>query len=209
MTGSCRSRDRWQAAVTVGLAVALLLAVAACSGPAESSAAATSGVAKAAPAVVSSGTEGQPTAVPGVVTEDEEPGALEADTSSATTPGPLANAEATPLGGPAATEDAAAVAASEKAKLPRLVDLGANKCIPCQRMAPILDDLAETHKAFFSVQVIDVWANPDKGKEYNVRIIPTQIFYDAEGKERYRHIGFYSKEDILNKWRELGVDVGT
>jgi thiol-disulfide isomerase/thioredoxin len=208
MRGSCRSCDWLQAAVTVGLALVLLLVAAACSGPAESRAEATSGVAQAAPAVVSSEAVDQPTAVPGVVTEDE-PGALEADTSSEITPGPLVRAEAAPSGGPAVTEEAAAEPALEGAKLPRLIDLGANKCIPCKKMAPILEELAETHKAFFSVEVIDVWVNPDQGKKYNVRIIPTQIFYDAQGKERYRHIGFYSKEDILSKWRELGVDVGS
>ncbi len=88
-----------------------------------------------------------------------------------------------------------------------MVDLGAGKCIPCKKMAPILEELAETHKAFFSVEVIDVWVNPDEGKKHNVRIIPTQIFYDAQGRELYRHVGFYSKEEILSKWRQLGVNV--
>jgi thioredoxin 1 len=75
-------------------------------------------------------------------------------------------------------------------------------------MAPILEELAETHKAYFKVEFIDVWVNPSMAKEYNVRIIPTQVFYDAGGRELYRHIGFYSKEEILDKWRGLGVDVG-
>ena len=39
--------------------------------------------------------------------------------------------------------------------------------------------------------------------------MPTQIFYDSSGKELFRHEGFYSKEDILGKWNELGVDLTT
>ena len=75
-------------------------------------------------------------------------------------------------------------------------------------MAPILDELAETKKGYFEVLFFDVWENPDKGYEYGVRIIPTQIFLAADGEELYRHIGFYSRDQILGKWRELGIDVG-
>ncbi len=95
-----------------------------------------------------------------------------------------------------------------KAPMPRLVDLGAGKCIPCKLMAPILDDLKKDFASHFEVQFIDVWENPDVGKEHGVEMIPTQIFYDAAGKELYRHTGFLGKEDILAKWNELGVDTG-
>jgi thioredoxin 1 len=126
--------------------------------------------------------------------------------------GPSVKADAEPVAETSALPSpiqAAATPSPENATLPRLVDLGAGKCIPCKKMAPILEELAETHRAFFSVEVIDVWVNPDQGKKYNVRIIPTQIFYDAQGRELYRHIGFYSKEEILSKWRQLGVNVGS
>jgi thioredoxin 1 len=52
-----------------------------------------------------------------------------------------------------------------------------------------------------------VWKNPDAAKQYGIEVIPTQIFYDATGKELFRHIGFFGKEDILAKWKELGVDL--
>jgi len=93
------------------------------------------------------------------------------------------------------------------AKLPRMVDLGAGKCIPCKMMKPILDDLEANYADRFTTVFIDVWENPDEGKKYGIEMIPTQIFYDAEGKERFRHVGFFGKEDILGKWKELGVDV--
>ncbi len=92
--------------------------------------------------------------------------------------------------------------------LPRLVDLGADKCIPCKAMAPILEELKEEYAGKMDVQFIDVWKNPDAGKQYGINLIPTQIFFDAQGKERYRHEGFLGREDILAKWKELGVDLG-
>ena len=93
------------------------------------------------------------------------------------------------------------------AKLPRLVDLGAGKCIPCKMMKPILDELKRDYADRFVTEFIDVWENPDVGRKYGIEMIPTQVFYDAEGKERFRHVGFYGKEDILGKWKELGVDL--
>lgn len=91
--------------------------------------------------------------------------------------------------------------------LPQMIDLGAGKCIPCKLMKPILDELKRDYKEQFKVTFIDVWENPDEAKKYNINLIPTQIFYDASGKELARHEGFFSKEDILGKWKELGVDL--
>jgi len=95
----------------------------------------------------------------------------------------------------------------ESPRLPRLVDLGADKCIPCKMMAPILDELKKAHAGRFDVEFIDVWKNPGAARAYGVDVIPTQVFFDAEGRERFRHQGFYAKEDILAKWKELGVAV--
>jgi thioredoxin 1 len=113
-----------------------------------------------------------------------------------------------------APEDAVAGQAAQTAaepqaakKLPRLVDLGANKCIPCKAMKPILDELRTTYAGTLDVVFIDVWENPAKAKEYGVEIIPTQIFFDAAGKELFRHQGFYGKDEILAKWKELGVEI--
>ena len=97
--------------------------------------------------------------------------------------------------------------AAEPSKLPRLVDLGADKCIPCKAMAPILKDLKTEYAGRMDVEFIDVWKNPDAGKAYKIKLIPTQIFFDTSGKERFRHQGFYGKEDILAKWKELGADL--
>jgi len=102
---------------------------------------------------------------------------------------------------------AATPVVSQVKALPKLVDLGAGKCIPCKLMAPILDDLRKTYAGKFDVQFIDVWENEEAGTKYGISMIPTQIFYDAAGKELFRHEGFFSKEDILAKWRAFGVDL--
>ena len=105
-----------------------------------------------------------------------------------------------PKAGPAGSSN------STTKKLPRLVDLGADKCVPCKMMAPILEGLKKEYGGRMDVEFIDVWKTPGAGKEYGVRVIPTQIFYGADGKELFRHEGFFGKEDILAKWKELGVD---
>jgi thioredoxin 1 len=89
--------------------------------------------------------------------------------------------------------------------LPKMLDLGADKCIPCKAMAPILEALKKEYAGRVEVQFIDVWKKPQAGQDYGVRMIPTQIFFDATGKERFRHTGFMSREDILGKWKELGM----
>ena len=101
----------------------------------------------------------------------------------------------------------AATPAGTSSKLPKLVDLGAGKCIPCKMMAPILEELKQQYPTTFCVQFIDVGEDPEPGRQYGIRVIPTQIFFDAEGKELFRHEGFFSKEDILETWKKYGVDV--
>jgi thioredoxin 1 len=112
------------------------------------------------------------------------------------------------VGNPASKkENKALAAASEPVQaLPKLLDLGAKKCLPCKKMAPILEELAQEFKGVFEVEFIDVWQpqNKEKAKAYSVQSIPTQIFFDASGKELWRHEGFFSKEDILNQWKILG-----
>ena len=113
-----------------------------------------------------------------------------------------------PSGTPASEDKVAqAVSPEQSAALPRLLDLGADKCIPCKAMAPILDELRREYEGRLDVVFIDVWKDPEAGRRYGVRMIPTQIFFDASGKELWRHEGFMAKEDILAKWKELGVDL--
>jgi thioredoxin 1 len=104
-----------------------------------------------------------------------------------------------------AASNAVQAMVATNAPLPKLIDLGATKCIPCKMMAPILEELKKEYAGRMNVEFIDVWENREAGKPYNIEMIPTQIFFDAAGKELFRHQGFFGKEDILAKWQELGV----
>ena len=77
--------------------------------------------------------------------------------------------------------------------LPCLLDLGADKCIPCKKMAPILEAMKEEFAGRLQVDFIDVWKNPNEAPKYQVTTIPTQIFLSPAGKELFRDVGFYSR----------------
>jgi thioredoxin 1 len=104
---------------------------------------------------------------------------------------------------PALEKDKAA--AEVMKSLPRLVDVGADRCPPCIQMAPILEELRLEYSESLEVIFVDVWKNPTKAITYRVRMIPTLIFFDTFGNEVYRHSGQYSKDNILKKFEELKI----
>ena len=89
---------------------------------------------------------------------------------------------------------------------PVLLELGSHGCIPCKQMMPILMDLSKSQKTFI-VSFVDVNAVEGVAEKYSLELIPTQILFDAKGNELSRHIGVFSKDEILAKWKELGVEV--
>jgi thioredoxin 1 len=97
--------------------------------------------------------------------------------------------------------------ASAPQSLPLLVDVGADKCIPCVKMAPILEDLKKEYEGILEVKFVDVWKKPEEAKKYQIMGIPTQIFYDASGKELGRHMGFIDKEGILEGFKHFGITI--
>jgi thioredoxin 1 len=90
-------------------------------------------------------------------------------------------------------------------KLPMLIDLGKGTCIPCKKMKPILEELEIEYKGKAIVKVIDLRYEPKEASKYKIRLIPTQIFFDAERKEVFRHEGFMDKQSIKAKFAEMGV----
>ena len=110
---------------------------------------------------------------------------------------------------PAHRQPASATAAEREGgkALPRLVEAGSDQCIPCKAMAPILAELRKNYAGLLRVDFIDVVKESEAAEELKVMVIPTQVFFDASGKERFRHEGFMPKADILAKWREIGVDL--
>ena len=91
------------------------------------------------------------------------------------------------------------------ANLPRLLELGSVNCIPCKMMQPILEELRKEYPGKLKVDFVDVWKKPEVAKKYKIMVIPTQIFFDKSGKEIFRHHGYYPKEEILKRFKELGV----
>jgi thioredoxin 1 len=86
-----------------------------------------------------------------------------------------------------------------------MVDLGAKKCIPCKMMAPILGKLEKVYAGRAAVVFLDVWEDPKPAHRFGIRGIPTQIFFDKEGREVFRHAGFLSEEEIVRRLKDMGV----
>lgn len=90
-------------------------------------------------------------------------------------------------------------------RLPRLVDLGSTTCVPCKLMAPVLDDLRKAYAGKLQVEFIDVRTDTDAATRYAIDAIPTQIAYDASGKEVFRHTGFFAREDLVAALKAHGI----
>ena len=86
-----------------------------------------------------------------------------------------------------------------------MIDLGAKKCIPCKMMAPIMEKMEKKYDGRAAIIFIDVWEHREQASRFGIRAIPTQIFYDADGKEVSRHVGFMSEDDIVKTLSQLGV----
>ncbi len=87
-----------------------------------------------------------------------------------------------------------------------MIDLGAKKCIPCKMMVPIMEKMEKVYKGKAAIVFFDVWENPRPAERFGIRTIPTQIFFDREGNEVYRHVGFLSEEAIVAQLKKMGVD---
>ena len=97
--------------------------------------------------------------------------------------------------------------ASDDAVKVTFVEIGAAKCIPCKAMQPIMKAVAEEYKGQVKVVFHDVWTPKGKtdGMKYNIRVIPTQVFLDKNGKEYYRHEGFFPKDELVKVIKMQGV----
>lgn len=87
-----------------------------------------------------------------------------------------------------------------------MIDLGSKSCIPCKMMAGTLVKLDKLYRGKAAIIFIDVNRHRDQGYRFGIRSIPTQIFFDEEGEEVYRHVGFMAETDIVAQLREMGVE---
>ena len=87
-----------------------------------------------------------------------------------------------------------------------LLEIGANACIPCRMMQPVIKEIAGQFPNDVQVVFYDVWKDPTPARKYGVRLIPTQVFLDKDGKEFSRHVGFFPKDEILKVLEKKGVE---
>jgi thioredoxin 1 len=85
------------------------------------------------------------------------------------------------------------------------IELGADRCIPCKAMQPIMKEIAAEYKGKVQVVFYDVWKDPEPARTYGIQLIPTQVFIDGAGKEVFRHVGLFPKEEILKMFAEKGI----
>jgi thioredoxin 1 len=88
---------------------------------------------------------------------------------------------------------------------PTLVDFGANSCVPCRQMRPILKEVSKEYAEKAAVLVIDVYKYQNLAREHKIQLIPTLVFFDSKGTEVFRHMGVMEKEKIVAKLKEIGM----
>lgn len=87
------------------------------------------------------------------------------------------------------------------------VELGSVSCIPCKRMQPIMKEIEQEYAAKVKVLFYDVRTDEGKpyGQKYGIRVIPTQVFLDKDGKEYFRHEGYFPKDELVKVLKQKGV----
>ena len=88
---------------------------------------------------------------------------------------------------------------------PSLVDFGSTGCRPCDMLAPILEVLKEKYAGKLNVLFIHIGQEQILASRYGIQTIPAQVFFDKNGKEVFRHIGFFPQDEIEKKLAELGL----
>lgn len=89
------------------------------------------------------------------------------------------------------------------------VELGSVRCIPCRMMMPIMKEIEEKYGDEVKVIFYDVWTQEGRpyAEKYGIRAIPTQIFLDENGKEFFRHVGFFPREELFEVLKKKGVNI--
>jgi len=89
---------------------------------------------------------------------------------------------------------------------PTMVEFGAKGCVPCDMMQPILDNLSKKYPDKLNVVFVHVGENRILGARFGIQSIPVQVFYDRNGKEVFRHVGFYAEKEVLKQLAKMGVE---
>lgn len=94
-------------------------------------------------------------------------------------------------------------------RVPVLLEFGRGWCIPCKYMKPILEDMATAYAGKAIVTTVDMDANKDLVRSFNIRMMPTQVFLTPDGKEFFRNEGTLEREQIAQVFAKMGVGQGT
>ncbi|MEW6116008.1 MAG: thioredoxin family protein [Nitrospirota bacterium] len=86
-----------------------------------------------------------------------------------------------------------------------MLELGSVGCIPCEQMKPVMQKLSTNYKGKLEVIFIDVKKDRETAMRYGVYMIPVQVFLDKNGKEVYRHMGYFSYEEIVPVLKKMGL----
>lgn len=86
-----------------------------------------------------------------------------------------------------------------------MLELGSVGCIPCEQMKPVMERLKKDYKGKLEVIFIDVRVDRESARRFGVYVIPTQVFLDKNGREFYRHIGYYPYEEIVPVLKNAGL----
>lgn len=93
-----------------------------------------------------------------------------------------------------------------KSGIPTVLDLGSGTCIPCKMMKPIFEELEKEYQGKANIILLEINDYRDLANQYQVRVIPTQIFFDKQGNQTWRHEGFLAKEEIVKRLKEMGAN---
>ena len=87
------------------------------------------------------------------------------------------------------------------------IELGSVNCIPCKQMVPVMKAIEEKYGDQVKVVFYDVWTKEEKkyAQQYKIKLIPTQVFLDKNGKEFHRHDGFYPETEIDKILKKKGL----
>lgn len=85
------------------------------------------------------------------------------------------------------------------------IELGSDKCIPCRQMQPVMRSIEEKYGAKVKVIFHDVWKDRSQAQKFGIQLIPTQVFLDKDGKEFYRHEGFFAEDEIVKLFETRGL----
>jgi thioredoxin 1 len=96
----------------------------------------------------------------------------------------------------------------KQAPLATFIELGSVNCVPCKAMRPVMTDIETSYDGKVKVLFYDVWTKEGEpyGRKFGIRVIPTQVFLDKDGKEFFRHEGFFLASDIKKMLADRGIN---